>query len=71
MQELALGTDPLDPDSDGDGFGDGEEAAAGSDPMAAGSTPAAAIPALGPLARLLLLGSLLAAGEALRRRFRP
>ena len=30
--ELAFGTDPNDPDSDGDGFIDGEEFAAGTNP---------------------------------------
>ena len=37
------GSDPLDPDSDGDGFLDGEEVAAGSDPNDPGSTPVAAV----------------------------
>ena len=31
-QELALGTDPLNPDSDSDGVNDGDEVAAGTDP---------------------------------------
>ncbi|MGE4490211.1 MAG: right-handed parallel beta-helix repeat-containing protein, partial [Kiritimatiellales bacterium] len=35
--ELAMGTDPAQPDSDGDGFTDGEEVLVGTDPMNAGS----------------------------------
>ncbi len=34
-----FGTDPLAPDSDGDGFTDGEEVGAGSDPRDAGDVP--------------------------------
>lgn len=37
-------TDPLDADTDGDSFTDGEEVAAGSDPRDAGSTPVSAAP---------------------------
>jgi len=33
-REVALGTDPQDPDTDGDGLTDGEEIAGGDDPMA-------------------------------------
>lgn len=65
------GTDPLDPDTDGDGFDDGTEVAAGSDPTQSGSTPGPpAVPALGGLARSLLvvalLGVLVAAGTTRR-----
>jgi Tol biopolymer transport system component len=38
-QELAAGTDPLNPDTDGDGFPDGFEASAGSDPTDSSATP--------------------------------
>jgi|GEM_PF-3007597 len=38
--EAAFGTDPDNPDSDGDGIGDGDEVAAGSDPTAAPGCPA-------------------------------
>jgi hypothetical protein len=37
--ERTIGTDPRRPDSDGDGFGDGVEVFAGSDPLDAGSAP--------------------------------
>jgi probable HAF family extracellular repeat protein len=47
------GTDPLDPDSDADGFADGLELAAGADP-----NDPAAFPAPGGGARLLALGVL-------------
>jgi len=36
VEELELGTDPLDADTDGDGVGDGEEVDAGTDPLDAG-----------------------------------
>ncbi len=34
MVEIAIGTNPLDPDTDGDGIEDGAEVAAGTDPIA-------------------------------------
>lgn len=62
------GTDPLDADSDDDGFDDGTEVAAGSDPNDAGSTPPPPqIPAL-PWLFGLGLGALLTFGA--RRRIR-
>jgi hypothetical protein len=36
---MALGTDPLNGDSDGDGYPDGLEVALGSDPLNLKSTP--------------------------------
>jgi hypothetical protein len=38
-QEIALGTDPFRADTDGDGFNDGTEVAAGSNPLDPRSTP--------------------------------
>jgi hypothetical protein len=62
------GSSPLDADSDGDGIDDGDEVANGwnpNDPL----SPGAAVPALPPWGRLLLLGSLLLLGVRwLRRR---
>jgi len=40
--EVAAGTDPLDPDTDDDSYLDGEEVAAGSDPLDPASVPATA-----------------------------
>jgi hypothetical protein len=65
------GTDPLDADSDDDGFSDGEEVAAGFDPNDPSSHPATPVPSLTPagvvaLAALLLLGA--AHGTARRGR---
>jgi len=51
------GSNPLDADSDGDGFVDGEEVDAGSNPNDALSTPLTVfseLPALQPLARVIL-----------------
>lgn len=42
------GTDPLDADTDDDGASDGAEVAAGTNPLDPTSTPASAVPALGP-----------------------
>jgi len=60
------GSDPLDPDSDGDGFLDGEEVAAGSDPNDPMSTPVT-VPLLpgGPIPLIVVL--LAATGLAMRR----
>ena len=56
------GTDPLRPDTDGDGFPDGAELAAGSDPTNPDSIPGvAAVPALSFPGLLLLVAALLAA----------
>ena len=38
------GSDPLNPDTDGDGFEDGVEVLAGSDPNDAGSIPGGSVP---------------------------
>ncbi|MGH0031176.1 MAG: YncE family protein [Myxococcota bacterium] len=64
------GTSPALADTDGDGFDDGVEVAAGSDPNNPASTPPPAnVPALPWLATLLLAGALLAAAAvSLRRR---
>ena len=64
------GTNPALADTDGDGFDDGVEVAAGSDPNNPASTPPPpGVPALGPLAALLLgSGLVLTAGLGLRRR---
>ena len=55
------GTDPMNPDTDGDGFTDGEEVQAGSDPTDSASTPPA-LPALPAYGHLLLIVLMLAAG---------
>ncbi len=60
------GTDPLDPDSDDDGWSDGEEIVRGSDPNDPQSTPPARVPVLGVFSRVLLLGLLV--GLTLRSR---
>jgi hypothetical protein len=52
------GTNPLNADTDGDGFDDGVEVTAGSDPNKASSTPLTT-PALGPFGRALLVLMLL------------
>jgi DNA-binding beta-propeller fold protein YncE len=67
------GTNPALADTDGDGFDDGVEVAAGSDPNNPLSTPDSPIPpnvpTLGPLPALLLGGGLLLAARlSLRRR---
>jgi len=63
------GTDPFNVDSDGDGFADGEEVAAGSDPNDPGSVPGpVSVPALGLVLRgLLALGFGLFGSRALIR----
>ncbi len=63
------GTNPLNADSDGDGFTDGAEVAAGSDPNDPGSLPqVGAIPTLGPTGVFVfILALLVAGGRALRR----
>lgn len=58
------GSDPLVADTDGDGWSDGEEVAAGSDPNDAQSQPALSLPAVGPAGRALL--AMLLAGFGLR-----
>ena len=59
---LNTGTSPFDDDSDGDGFGDGVEALAGTDPNDPFSLPAAAVPSAGVVSLGLLLGGLLLMG---------
>ncbi len=61
------GTDPLDPDSDGDGHLDGDEVALGSDPNDAGSVPPIPVPSLAPVG-LLGLAALLGVVGAVRLR---
>ena len=58
------GSDPLVADSDGDGFEDGVEVAAGTDPNQAGSSPGQ-VPVLGAWTRALLIVALLAVSYAL------
>lgn len=57
------GSDPLSADSDGDGFDDGTEVAAGSDPNDPGSVPATKVPVLSPAALVALAGVLLVLGR--------
>jgi len=52
------GSDPFNPDSDGDGFDDGEEVAAGSDPNDAGSVPVVEIPLIGLLGQFLMVAGI-------------
>ena len=59
------GSDPLNPDTDGDGFGDWQEVHAGSDPNDPNSQPL--VPTLGTLgAGLLVLALLLAGGRKVK-----
>jgi len=60
VDENDTGTDPLLADSDGDGFGDGFEVSAGSDPTDGTSSPAPQVPALGPVGLTALITLLLA-----------
>ena len=64
------GSNPMNADSDSDGFSDGFEVAAGSDPNDAGSLPASSqTPALPASGHFVLIGLLGAAGLAIRRWF--
>jgi Concanavalin A-like lectin/glucanases superfamily/Putative collagen-binding domain of a collagenase/Bacterial TSP3 repeat len=45
-EELAIGSDPNNPDTDGDSFSDGDEVAAGTDPLDPASFPEVADPSL-------------------------
>ena len=58
MFEGGLGTDPLNPDTDGDGISDGDEVSAGSDPNDSNDPVAASVPAL-PLLGLAVLAAML------------
>jgi hypothetical protein len=63
------GTNPFSADTDGDGFGDGIEVLAGSDPNDANSKPDPNVtPALPPIGQLLLVGALLGGAIVARRR---
>jgi hypothetical protein len=62
------GTDPLDSDSDDDGFSDAEEVAAGSDPNDGEDIPPQPAPALGWGPRALMILALVLLLEQLRRR---
>jgi hypothetical protein len=62
------GTDPLDVDSDDDGYSDGFEVQEGSDPLDPQDFPAPQVPAVGAWAAAALAGLLLAAA---RRRLQP
>ncbi len=65
------GTRPDMPDTDGDGFDDGDEVAFGSDPNDPLDTPPAGfqLPALSPWGVALLAGSLMLASRTARRRW--
>ena len=61
------GTDPLDPDTDGDGIDDGLEVSGGTDPTDANSPAVAEVPAISFVLRLFLI--LVLPLTALRRPF--
>jgi hypothetical protein len=70
VSETNTGSDPKNADSDGDGFNDGIEVLAGSDPNDSGSVPTA-LPALTHRGLAALMGGILLAAVsalALRRR---
>ena len=62
-EELLLGTMVLNPDTDGDGFDDGTEVLAGSDPLSASSTPDSVNVPFLPTLGLLLLGLMVVFGR--------
>jgi hypothetical protein len=63
------GSNPLNADSDGDGFDDGLEVALGSDPNDAGSVPSGVgLPLLSPWGLAILAGAVAAAGGVAQRR---
>ena len=69
ISPLDTGSNPMDADSDDDGFPDGLEVRRGSDPNDDQSLPMLLVPGLSPTALLGLVGLLAAAGQwALRRR---
>jgi hypothetical protein len=63
------GTDPLDFDTDADGFGDGIEVAAGTDPNDRSQRPRTFLPTLGPWGLALVAALLLSTGA--RHALRP
>lgn len=72
IDENDTGTDPLDTDTDDDGFEDGSEVAKGADPADPLSFPMANVPAFGPTAAFLLGCVLMSRGvAAASRRTRP
>lgn len=62
-EELLLGTLVLNPDTDGDGFDDGTEVLAGSNPLSAGSTPDSVNVPILPALGLLFLGLIVVFGR--------
>jgi hypothetical protein len=69
VSESDTGTDPMNRDTDGDGFRDGFEVQAGSDPTDDTSVPAASqTPALPVAGQVVLVGVLFGAGLLARRR---
>ena len=57
LQEYVLGTNPKNPDTDGDGYNDGREVAAGSDPNETASYPSGYIPDIERAALVALYNS--------------
>ncbi|MBW2725651.1 MAG: hypothetical protein JRE71_14810, partial [Deltaproteobacteria bacterium] len=69
LEEAALGTNPLVGDTDGDGFNDGIEVSAGTDPLDPGDFPVS-IPATSSPMKFLIVGLLIGAGLSVTRRNR-
>ncbi|HPG29095.1 MAG TPA: hypothetical protein PLW10_25910, partial [Myxococcota bacterium] len=70
LEEQGYGTNPTLADTDGDGFGDGAEIAASTDPLDPGSNPGSppGVPALGAFGRLLVVLGLALVGQRAFRR---